>query len=632
VSDQHRPAARKAAIREVFSSLADLAAAAGLQSTAHDIRQVRIPKLEQGRFSLVVLGEFNHGKSTLINALLALRDPWSADASPTQPATEPFLPVGITPTTAVLTLIRHGERAAAEAVFEDGRHQAIDPGKLVDWLTVAGAQPTNESRGEPAGSAGGAPSREGLGTLPGFPCESRQSLSHVEIEHPAPFLREQVTVVDTPGVNDINEQRADITYGYVPRADAALFLLDATQILTASERRFLEERILRSCRDRLVFVVSKADLLNQAELEEATQFARRHLSGLLSAPAVFPVSAKLALAGDIAGSRLLPLLAHLRLTLGTERVRLLLDHALQDAGRLAAFVRDSLGMRRRSLELPPEDLTARVAHAQERLKEGRRALDQAASGVVAEAAAVKARVRQDLADFARDFAAALPPEIDSTSAADVQHYLGPFLQDTWKAWLETEGERMAAALDRLAEQAIEVANQRVEGLTRAVADELSSPEARLHISVDTFKYDASVFALGALGTTILLFVNTLAGGLMTLAAPVLAIILRGRVAQEVKAEAKQAAPEAVSKAAAALAPKLDQIADEFVQRLQEFIAEAGAALARGIAEVLASALAERREHAESAAGSVEALDQSLLRLKTIEERIAEIRQSVWNDG
>jgi ribosome biogenesis GTPase A/polyhydroxyalkanoate synthesis regulator phasin len=602
MSDEKRPAARKAAIREVLESLADLAAAVGLESTAHDIRQVRIPKLDQGRFSLVVLGEFNHGKSTFINALLASSDPWSAGFSPAQAASEPLLPVGITPTTAVLTLIRHGERVAVEAVFEDGRRQTLEPGKLADWLTVAGAQATNES------------------------------LSHVEIEHPAPFLREQITVVDTPGVNDINEQRAEITYGYVPRADAALFLLDATQILTASERRFIEERILRSCRDRLVFVVSKADLLDDAELEEATEFARRHLAGLVSAPAVFAVSAKRALAGDLAGSRLQPLLAHLRLTLGAERVRLLLDHALQDAGRLAVFVRDSLGMRRRSLELPPEDLAARVAHAQERLKEGRRALDQAASGVVAEAAALKARVRQDLAAFARDFVAALPPEIASADAADVRRYLGPFLQDTWKAWLEAEGERMAAELDRLAEQAIEVANQRVEGLTHAIAEELSSPEARLQISVDTFKYDASVFALGALGTTILLFVNTLAGGLMTLAAPVLALIFRGKVAQELKAEARQAAPEAVTKAAATLAPKLDQIVDDFVQRLQEFIAEAGAALARGIAEVLERALAERRSHVDSVAGSVEALDQSLLALKAIEERIAEIRQSVWEDG
>jgi GTPase Era involved in 16S rRNA processing len=591
--------ARKAAIRVVFERLAEAAATAGLDSTAKDIRQVRIPKLDQGRFSLVVLGEFNHGKSTFINALLSLSDPW--DTGTSQPARAPFLPVGITPTTAVLALLSHGDPASAQAVFEDGRHQTVDPGKLADWLTVAGAQAASEA------------------------------LSHVEIQHPAPFLRESITVVDTPGVNDINQQRAEITYGYVPRADAAIFLLDATQILTASERRFLEERILRSCRDRLVFVVSKADLLDEAELQEATDFARRHLSGLVNAPVVFPVSAKRALAGDWAGSRLQPLLAHLRLTLGAERMRLLLDHSLQDASRLATFVRDGLGMRRRSLELLPEDLAVRVAHAQERLKEGRRALDQVATLVATEAAGLKARVRQDLANFTRDFAAALPPDIDAAQAADVQRYLGPFLQDTWKAWLEFEGERMAAELDRLAEKAIEVANQRVEGVTREISDELSSPAARLHITVDTFKYDASVFALGALGTTIFLFVNALAGGLMTLAVPVLAIVLRGKVAQEVKAEARKAAPQAVTQAAATLAPKLDQIVDDFVARLQEFIAEAGAALARGIAEVLEHALAERRRHSETAETSAEAqaLDQSLAALKSIEERISEIRQSVW---
>ena len=46
--------------------------------------------------------------------------------------------------------------------------------------------------------------------------------------------------------------------------------------------------------------------------------------------------------------------------------------------------------------------------------------------------------------------------------------------------------------------------------------------------------------------------------------------------------------------AATLGPKLDEIVDGFAARLSEFVAEAGAALARGIAEVLAGALAERQ--------------------------------------
>jgi small GTP-binding protein len=585
-------AERKAAIRGVMERVAEVAETAGLPSTARDIRETRLPKLAEERFSIVVLGEFNHGKSTFINALL----------------NEALLPVGITPTTAVLVHVRHGENVKAEAVYESGKRAALDPTKLAEWLTVEG-----EAERKP----------DKLGPI-----------SFVEITHPAPVLKDNITIVDTPGVNDINEQRAEITYGYVPRADAVIFLLDAGQILTASERQFLEERILRSSRDRLVFVVTKADVLDAAELEEALTFARKHLAGIVADPSVFPVSAKRALAGDPEQGRLEPLLAHLRLSLGSERRRLLFDHALTDASRLSAFVRQSLGMRRRSLELPMDELAQRVSSAQARLKEGKRALDEAASIIAAETSALKARVRQDLASFTDDLSAALESGIEPVAAADVQKFLGPFIQDTWKKWLENEGEMIAEELERLAERVIEVANERAEGLTRGVEEDLAGSEHRLQIAVDTFKYDASVFALGALGTTVLLFVHTLAGGLLTLAAPIVAMVLKGRAAQEVKAEAKVRAPEAVRKVAAAIAPKLDEIVDSFAHRLKEFIAEAGAALARGIAEVLDRALAERQQLRDTAQASSEgmAIDRSLGELRKIDERIAEIRQAVWEQG
>ncbi len=391
---------------------------------------------------------------------------------------------------------------------------------------------------------------------------------------------------------------------------------------------------MRSSRERLVFVVTKADLLDARESEEALAFARRHLAQLVPGAPVFPVSAKRALAGDPEGGRLAPLLAHLRLSLGSERRRLLHDHALADAARLAGFVRQSLGMRRRALDLPVDELALKVARAQERLKEGKRALAEVADTITAEAAGLRARVRQDLAAFTEELCRSLPAEIDAVAAPDVKLYLGPFLQDTWKTWLEAEGEMMAGQLELLAEKAIEVANERAQGLTRHVAQDLGAAETRLDLKVDTFKYDASVFALGALGTTVFLFVNTLAGGLLTLAVPIVAVLLKGRVAQEIKAEARLRAPEVARKVAAVVAPKLDEIVDAFCSRLKEFVAEAGAALARGIAEVLDRSLAERRQIRDAAAASLEgqAIDRALGTLKTIDERIADIRQAVWEEG
>ncbi|HEY2900191.1 MAG TPA: dynamin family protein [Polyangia bacterium] len=584
---------RKAAIRAALENLAAAAEAAGLDSTARDIRQTRIPKLDDERFSVVVLGEFNHGKSTFINALLG----------------EAVLPAGITPTTAVLTHIVYGARPTATLVFDSGAKQPIDPltaGALSEWLTVDGLQPKRDA-----------------------------AIHHVEVTHPAPILRERLTIVDTPGVNDINEQRADITYGYLPRADAAVFLLDATQILTASERQFLEERILRSSRERLIFVVAKADLLDEAELAEALAFARKHLTAIVAEPAIFPVSAKRALAGKRDESGLPAFEAQLGATVAHERQRLLLDHALGDATRLAMFVRQSLAIRRRSLELPLPELEQRIARAHQRLQNGKKVLQQAAETIRAETAGLKARVRQDLADFAGEFRTALPPEIDKVDGADVRRYLSFFVQDTWKAWLEAEGERIAAELEHLADEVIQVANENVADVARGVTAELGPTDARVEIVVDTLKYDASVFALGALGTTVFLFVNSVAGGLLAAAAPLLAFILRGKVSKEVKAEARDQAPAAVDRVAAMLGPKLDEFIDSFGGRLSEFVAQAGEALARGIAEVLDQALRQRREHsnASDAQPDVGAVDDQLRTLRAVEESIAEIRQQVWTpDG
>ena len=581
--------ARKQAIRGALTELGTLAERAGLPFVARDIRETRLPKLDDERFVVVVLGEFNHGKSTFINALLGA----------------PVLPTGITPTTAVLSHVSFGTQRAATLVGEDGARRPVASGALADWLTV---------EGEGAGKA---------------------SVHHVELTEPLPLLQNHLTLVDTPGVNDINEQRAEITYGYLPRADAAVFLLDATQILTASERQFLEERILRSTRDRLLFVVAKTDLLSEPELNETLAFARKHLGAIVPEPAIFPVSAKRALAGDRAGSGLDAFVAALGATVENQRRKLLLDNALADGSRLAGFIRQSLAIHRRSLELPLPELEERIGRAKERLKSGKKVLESAATTVRAETAALKARVRQDLADFTARMREALVADLDAADAGDIRRYLSFFVQDTWKAWTEAEGQLIAAELERLAETVIQVANENIRDVLEGVTTELGPTETKVDIKVDTLKYDASVFALGALGTTVFLFVDGLVGGVLTLAAPLLAFLLRGRVAAQVKAEAKAQAPQAVDRVATLVGPKLDEIVDGFGARLLEFVAQAGDALARGIADVLDRALAERRasDATTDAKPDVAGLDAALADLRKVDEHIAEIRQKVWSsDG
>src|SRR5206468_168805 len=90
--------------KEVLSSLREvavLAEDAGAATLGRKLREDRIPRLEEEKFHLVVLGEFNHGKTTFVNALLGA----------------PVLPMGVTPTTAVIHQVVHGVRGA-RAHFE----------------------------------------------------------------------------------------------------------------------------------------------------------------------------------------------------------------------------------------------------------------------------------------------------------------------------------------------------------------------------------------------------------------------------------------------------------------------------------------------------------------------------------
>src|SRR3954469_8805559 len=117
----------KQAKREIVNRLGELAGVAesvGMTTLSRDIRASRIPKIEDERFHLVVLGEFNHGKSTFVNALLGAE----------------VLPTGITPTTASINHLVWSDTPRATAFLDDGTTVDVDPKKLADFVTIEGAR------------------------------------------------------------------------------------------------------------------------------------------------------------------------------------------------------------------------------------------------------------------------------------------------------------------------------------------------------------------------------------------------------------------------------------------------------------------------------------------------------------
>jgi ribosome biogenesis GTPase A len=571
----------KRTIVERLEQLADVAAAVGMETLAREIRQTRIPKIQNERFYLVILGEFNHGKSTFVNALLGAN----------------VLPTGITPTTAAINHVVWADQPRAEAMLIDGKRVALAPEAINDWVTVAGSH--------------------------------SDEVSYVEVGYPSEMLRENITLVDTPGVNDLNEARAEITYGYVPRADAVLFLLDAGQALKDSEREFLSSHVLEGSRERMIFVLGKVDLLSEAERDAVMDYVRKGLVALVPEPALFPVSARHWLEGKREESGMAALIEHLERFLDVDRVRILLDNAAVDAARTAAYLEQNLGVKLYACDLDLAELESRIGSVRGQLDASKRTLDELHIRIGAEAEAIKAQVRMDLESFTRGFIEALPDQIDSVDSDDIKSHLPGFIEDKFREFAELEGHKLASLLEHLAEEVIAVTNENLEAASAAVAERIGPADTEVDIEVDSFKYDVGVYAVGALGTTVFLFVNTLAGGLLTLAAPILAIVLKSKIAGDIRQQAKERVPAAVRNAAEAMRPHFDQCVEDFATRLRGFVSAAGNALYKGISEILEQTMQERRARAGEVDSLRASTSEQIRAVTGMRKAIEQLREALW---
>jgi GTP-binding protein EngB required for normal cell division len=570
---------------DVTGALSDLTALAGnvgarSLSTRLDVDLVQ--KLEADRFHLVVVGEFNHGKTTFVNALLGAE----------------ILPVGVTPTTAVIHHLEYAETPRAEVVYASGDRATI-PFEEVNRFAVAGSQASEAS-----------------------------DVKFIEVGYPAALLQERIVLVDTPGVNDLSLQRADITYSYIPRSDAVLFLLDAGQPLKESERVFLQDKLLAQSRSKIIFVVTKRDIWNDEEQSEALIYIRTELGKLIKDPVVLPVSAHKALEGDVAGSGMPELMSHLTKFLSEERGRILLDNALGEGIEAGRVLRRGIDARRRAVLMTGEELTRRIEHLERDLAGQTRTIEERRAGIREEIAAIRAWARRDLDHFVDGVIKQIPAAVDAASPSEIKVYLGSFLEKTLTEWAQKETREIASALEALAEKTIALVREDAHDAAKRVGQHLGSDMKTPNVEVDTFGYDVGVFALFTVGLGVM-FTNVLLGGLLFASAPVLAMYVKGKVESETRKKAKEMAPAALREAAAKVGPRLDEMIQEFAQRLDAWVVTAGEELHREVIEVLVAA---RNERASEQPGSEEALkvcDEQGAQLDRVQGRLEGLRSSLW---
>jgi small GTP-binding protein len=576
---------RKLDVQMALQDLSDVAGVLGAATLKERLDRELVKKLEEDRFHLVVVGEFNHGKTTFVNALLGA----------------PILPTGVTPTTATIHHLRYGDEARAKVVFGGGREEDIEFEKVRTFM-VGGESGTGD-------------------------------VEHIEVAYPAALLQERIVLVDTPGVNDLSLQRADITYSYIPQSDAVLFLLDAGQILKESERVFLQEKIIGQARDKIVFVITKWDLLNAAEQGEALAYAKEQLGKFVKGdPMVYPVSAQKALAGDVGASGMPELLEFLTRFLAEHRGRILLDNALGEGITASHILVKGVDAKRRALTMDEKELARRISAIESDLQGAGSTVEQRRAKIREEVSSVRAWARRDLDRFVDDATRMILTQIDGSTPDDLKTYFPSYLEHVVKSWAEQETKEIGTALENIAERTIAIVREDAQDTAKRVGDQLGGQLPGLKIEIDSFAFDVGVMASLVIGLSSLFSGAVLVGALMLVAAPVIGMFARDRINAEYKRNVRERTPQVLREIATKVGPKIDTMIDEFATKLDSWVVSASEDLHRELLEVLKSAKDARAEGTEKSASERAETEVASAKLAKARARLDELRAGLWGEA
>lgn len=229
---------------EALGRIAAISGELGAEGIAIEANELA-ERVSEGRFYVACVGQFKRGKSTLLNALVG----------------EPVLPAGITPVTAVPTVIRFGDRHGARVRSTKGDWK---------WISLTDLEQYVSEEHNP---------------------ENARGIEGVEVFVPSPLLATGMCLVDTPGLGSVFSGNTATTQAFIPHIDAAVVVIGADPPISGEELA-LVEAVARHVHD-IHIVLNKSDRVTDAERGAAGNFARKMLESRLQRPVdvIYEVSA-----------------------------------------------------------------------------------------------------------------------------------------------------------------------------------------------------------------------------------------------------------------------------------------------------------------------------------------------------
>lgn len=180
--------------------------------------EMNIKRRLEDDFSIVIIGDFKRGKSTLVNALLR----------------EEVVTTNVTPETVTINRVSYGEKSSVEAVLKDGRRALLETDEL------------NRDKLDKI-----------ISKLP-------SPIEYIDIKAPIDTLK-GIRIVDTPGVGDLLNKFNNQVKDYIVYADAVIYVVSALSPLSQTEQNFLCASILPQNFSKLFVVLNMVDCLDDEE-------------------------------------------------------------------------------------------------------------------------------------------------------------------------------------------------------------------------------------------------------------------------------------------------------------------------------------------------------------------------------
>ena len=536
-------------LHECATELADIAGKLGLTRLGDTILSETTRRLDRAQLRVLVLGEIKQGKSTLINALLG----------------QLLLPSGVTPTTGAVVQIVRGEQLGRFLVGPDDTRKPLE---TEHFLKLA--------RGK----------EEFAGTI----------LAVTPSEHLPP----NVELIDTPGINDLQKVRGMISRGELPRGDALILVLDATQILKLTEVAFLRDALValggtEGTGATLLLAVNRIDLIPEAERPALLDHIHRELTAVLPGPVeLFQTDARTASkqpSSTTLGVREVLRLRERLATLASTGKSVLPTRTRASLQRYAELLAHHAAVEARALRLEVAALHTELAAVRQALVEQRLDLEAIDTTLAAGRVQIAEDSQKRLAQFRSDLQASILTQLDRNDLRSTADLLPGAIQDAVLHFTYHEVERLRLALDQLTRDAIQTCGEQAQRRLAGTLLNLGFRGPAVHLKPTSVSIEAGTLAVGVVGTAIMYFGNIVAGLVVTVAAPLATMFLRERSIRELRDDARKNVPLALAASFSQLEAALRNAIDAHVAGLKEYLVLAHNNLGVQLETLLGRALA-----------------------------------------